>query len=851
MINPSVDQKTGTLGTFAGVFTPSILTILGIILFLRMGYVVGGAGGGRALLIVGLANIISILTSFSLSATATNLKVKGGGDYYLISRTLGLEFGGAIGVVLFFAQSISIAFYCIGFGEAIVNLLSGNTLFSANVIAAMAVLFLFVFAWLGADWATKFQYGVMALLFGALVSFFMGGLPRWEMATFWGNWETPPNSPGFWVLFALFFPAVTGFTQGVSMSGDLKNPGKSLPLGTFMAVGISMVVYLAVAVIFSGVLPNTVLTSDYGAMKKVARLGWLIDAGVIAATLSSAMASFLGAPRILQSLSSDRIFPFLLPFAKGSGPSANPRRAVLLSAGIALGIISLGQLNMIARVVSMFFLISYGLLNYATFYEARADSPSFRPRFKWFDPRLSLLGFFTCLGAMLAIDIKYGIIATSVLFAVYQYLKRSAGPARWAAGSRSHHLQRVRENLLAVADEPEHDRDWRPQLIAFTNDAQRRPQLLTFASWIEGRSGLTTAVRVIEGSGARMKKSKQEAEDALSLEIKKAGSTAFPLVVVSDDISKALPILVQSYGVGPFRANTVLINWMDQLDRGISGIGALQYVQNLRGLFRQGCNLVVLNETEDYGANLNKVPEADRRIDVWWWGDVTSRLMLLLAYLMTRSEQWDQTTLRLLVCWGENESQTDMETIRQTLEDIRIDASPEILGRVDTDTVIRQSKTAAMTFLPFYFKQYKLVDPFGNSVSRILAQLPAVALVKASKDIDLDAEPEEGAAGEIAAAIDAVSGADKKARAAEKEAAREKEQVDTLKEKIQKLDADADPNDDTVTLADVRSQLSDAEAALEKAHRRAVRARAKADDAAAGLSKLTGKGIVDADKPKV
>ncbi len=176
----SKKQPTGTLGTFAGVFTPSILTILGIILFLRLGYVVGSAGLGRALLIMALANGISVLTSFSLSAIATNLRVKGGGDYYLISRTLGLQFGGSIGIVLYLAQSVSIAFYCIGFGEVVAELTGSHWLYMPQIIAAAAVAFLFIFAWLGADWATRFQYVVMAILGAALASFFIGGIGRWD-----------------------------------------------------------------------------------------------------------------------------------------------------------------------------------------------------------------------------------------------------------------------------------------------------------------------------------------------------------------------------------------------------------------------------------------------------------------------------------------------------------------------------------------------------------------------------------------------------------------------------------------------------------------------------------------------
>ena len=294
-------RSRGTLGTFSGVFTPSILTILGIILFLRLGYVVGNAGLGRALLIICLANIISVLTSMSLAAIATNLRVKVGGHYYLISRTLGVEFGGAIGIVLFLAMSVSIAFYCIGLGEAIASMIPGAGKTLPQIIAALAIVFLSVFAWLGTDWATRLQYVVMSILAASLLSFYLGGLAHFDSTLLAQNWLSPAIGPSFWVLFAIFFPAVTGFTQGVSMSGDLKEPSKSITLGTFAAVGISIVIYLSVAVVFAAVLPKEALSRDYGAMKHVAVVGWLISAGVIAGTLSSAMASLLGAPRILQS----------------------------------------------------------------------------------------------------------------------------------------------------------------------------------------------------------------------------------------------------------------------------------------------------------------------------------------------------------------------------------------------------------------------------------------------------------------------------------------------------------------------------------------------------------------------
>ena len=581
------EPAAGTLGTFGGVFTPSILTILGIILFSRLGYVVGSAGLGRALVILLIANAISVLTSLSLSAISTNIRVKVGGIYYLISRTLGLEFGGAIGIVMFLAQSVSIAFYCIGFGEVLAVIVSAeNVKVFSQIVALLSVAVLFAFAWLGADWATRFQYVVMAFLGAALVSFFIGGITHWDAGLLVKNWSTPENGLPFWALFSIYFPAVTGFTQGSSMSGDLKDPGKSLPLGTLLAVGISILVYFGATMLLAGSVPGSILVSDYAAMKRVSLVRFLIDGGVIAATLSSAMASFLGAPRILQSLAADRIFPFLLPFAKGSGPANNPRRAVLLSLGIALATIGLGRLNLIAPVVSMFFLVSYGLLNYATYYEAQAASPSFRPRFRWFHARLSLIGALACLGTMMTIDLTAGIVAASVLFAIYHYLKQTSGPARWADSQRSYHLQQVREHLFSAATEPEHPRNWRPQVLLFSEDANRRKPLLDFASWVQGRSGFTTVVRILEGEGVQMLRQKEEAEAELQKNIREHGISAFSLVLAAPDLSVGIHTLVQAFGIGPLRANTILLNWMEQVPPAGPEASKEPYGRNLRIAFR-------------------------------------------------------------------------------------------------------------------------------------------------------------------------------------------------------------------------------------------------------------------------
>ncbi|MDY6881373.1 MAG: amino acid permease [Desulfatiglans sp.] len=830
----AVNEYQGSLGTFSGVFTPSVLTILGIILFLRLGYVVGSAGLSRALIIIGLANAISILTSFSLAAIATNLKVKRGGDYYMISRTLGVEFGGAIGIVLFLAQSVSIAFYCIGFGEALTGILSRTTEAFPQIVAALAVALLFIFAWMGADWATRLQYVIMGCLAAALVSFFIGGLARWDSAVLVQNWAPNPSTPGFWVLFAIFFPAVTGFTQGVSMSGDLKDPGKSLPNGTFMAVGVSILIYFGAAIVFAAVLPGHVLIGDYGAMKEVAFVSFLVHIGVIAATLSSAMASFLGAPRILQSLAGDRIFPLLLPFAKGYGETGNPRRGVLLSAGIALATIALGRLNLIASLVSMFFLISYGLLNYATYYEARTSSPSFRPTFRWFDGRLSLLGFFACLGTMLAINLPAGAVAIGILFGIYQYLKRTSGPARWADSRRSYFLQRVRENLLSAALEPEHPRDWRPQILAFSNDSRRRGQLLQFASWLEGGSGVTSVVRILEGEGLKMLKLREEAESELKRDIETQGLTAFPLVVVAPKLHVAVQILVQGFGVGPLKANTILLNWRGELPKGILGLGEAKYGQNLRAAFRYGSNIIILHADEDEWAALEKRSSRDRSIDIWWRDDPTSHLMLLFAYLMTRDASWDGAKIRVLGPESESEEKDALENLGKTLQEVRIEAEPIVVKNISEEMIVRRSSEASMVFLPFSFKKNQVVSPMGVEIKDLVSKLPIVAMVLAAEDIDLDAEPEEGKLGERAAAVDTLVEAEKKARKMEKNAEKAEK---TVEEKLHDV-ASSLASGSREDLEEKIKAASEAKAEAEKVARRAAKASAKAEDAALEAEKL-------------
>ena len=820
---PTAQQ--GTLGTFAGVFTPSVLTILGLILFLRLGFVVGNAGLLVALLVIGLANVISILTSMSLAAIATNLRVKGGGDYYLISRTLGQAFGGAIGILLFLAQSVSIAFYAIGFGEAVASMVTLPPGVDARVIAGFAVGALFLLAWVGADWATRAQFLIMAVLGAALVVFALGAFQRADAGTLAANLEPAGELP-FWAIFALFFPAVTGFTQGVSMSGDLRDAGRSIPTGTFLAVGVSMVLYVAFAILFAAAVPGAELVSDYGAMRKVSILPALVDAGVIAATISSALASFLGAPRILQSLAQDRVFPVLSPFAKGHGAAGNPRRGVLLSAVIALAVVGLGSLDLIAPVVSMFFLISYGLLNYATYVEARTNSPSFRPRFRWFDKRLCLLGCAVCLVAILAINAVAGAVAFVFLMAIHQYVTRTGGPERWADSSRSVQFGKIRAGLLAMSTELEHPRDWRPVILAFSDNAQRRQRLLEFAGWIEGRSGLTTVVHIVEGRDARSRKRVREAEVRLRADVRERGLEVLTLAVAMGDSETGFPLLVEAFGAGGLRANTVLLNWAG-LDTGLDAHAIADYGRYLRAAVRSHCNVVLLDAQQPDFDRLLATDASARRIDIWWPSDNdTSRLSLLLAYLMTRTPTWEDAKLRLIAVPPDGvAAEAHAEQLGRRLDEYRIEASVVLAEASDQAAVIRHSADASAVFLPFRVRSEGPIASDGNPLEPLLAQLTIVALVLSGEDIALDSEPEGGRHGEIAAALDKEKRRGEVADAAEKDL----EKAEATAARAQRELMAAREAGDAVALAEHEATAAEASAELARLRRRAQQRRAKAD----------------------
>jgi hypothetical protein len=490
-----------------------------------------------------------------------------------------------------------------------------------------------------------------------------------------------------------------------------------------------------------------------------------------------------------------------------------------------LAVIALGQLNLVARVVSMFFLISYGLLNYATFTEARIFSPSFRPRFKWFSKHLSLLGFLTCAGVMLAIDWRSGAVAAALLFAIYQYIKRTKKIARWADSERSYHLQQIRTHLLGAHAGPPHDTDWRPRLLVLDPGADDRERLFSVSFWLEGNSGLAIALNIHVGEGPAGIKARNENQKELSGFIQDHEWPLFSVSICAPEFASALGTLVQSVGFGPLSPNTVVLNGYEKSGDPLPCVNRYQYIQYLKNMYRFGLNLVVVRMRSAAWERLQTVPSEERRIDVWWQHDASSRLMLLFAYLMTRNSPWNKATIRVLSRGSNGNADEEKAAVQQMLEEVRIEAEPVMVESFDDDTVMEYSRESSLIFHPFSFKATPLAGLAADS------DMPALVWVLAAEDLDLDAEPEEGSVALITEASDELEAAKEKMSKAEKRAADARLMVEKLNEKIVTLEQGSSAAAETDQREDLARQVKSAKAEAEQAEAHAVKAQAHAEKA--------------------
>ncbi|MEA5597567.1 amino acid permease [Rivularia sp. UHCC 0363] len=715
----SVEAKAPGLGTFGGVYTPSILTILGVIMYLRFGWVVGNVGLVGSLVIVTLATSITLLTSLSVCAIATDKVVRVGGAYYMISRCLGIEVGGAVGISLYFAQALSIALYTIGFAESVVQVFGS---LNQTYVALITTILVAILAVTSAEVAVKAQYVIMGAIVLSLVCLIFGGsIPNVTPQ----GWDVPANGEPFWGVFAVFFPAVTGIMSGVSMSGDLRDPSRSIPTGTLAAVGTGYVVYMILPLIIAMRADTATLITEPLVMKMMSLWGPAILLGVWGATLSSALGSILAAPRVLQALARDGILPRWMSFlGRGSGEADEPRMGTWVTLGVAVAAVCIGDLNLIAPVLTMFFLTTYLVLNLSATIEGVLQSPSFRPSFKvhWL---WSLLGGIGCLAVMLLINAVATIVAAAIVLGIFFWLQKRELTTTWGDVRQGIWMALLRTGIFQISG-VEDTKNWRPNVLVFSGSPSKRWSLIQLAYALTHKRGFITVSSVLS-SGTRDLARQSQLENAIRNQLKKQQVQALVRVVTALDPFEGMLQLVEAYGLGQLVPNTILLGDSEDATR------RDQYCNAIAQLHQANRSVMILRENSELGFG------QFRRIDIWWGGmQDNGGLMLLLAHMLRSTIEWRdaQIYIKLVVPSqaGAKNAEADINAI---LSKFRISAIPEVIIAANRsfETVLHESsQNADMIFLGMATPTNRSFTEYYQQMHARTNNLPTIMYVMAAPD---------------------------------------------------------------------------------------------------------------------
>ncbi|XP_075209863.1 bumetanide-sensitive sodium-(potassium)-chloride cotransporter-like [Lycorma delicatula] len=612
--------KVIKFGWVEGVYMRCLLNIWGVMLFLRLSWVIGQAGVGMGIAVICLANIVTLATTLSMSAVSTNGLIEGGGIYYMISRSLGPEFGGAIGLMFTLANSVAVSMYIVGFCESLQDMLRmfgvsiiDNGVNDVRLVGVGTLVGILILAFVGMDWVTRTQMVLLMVLIASQVDFVVGsiigpkttleiakGFVGYDLEVFKTNLQPDYRyfegvEHDFFSVFSVFFPAVTGIVAGANLSGDLKDPSNAIPRGTLLAIITTFVSYLSYAMMMGGCVLrdasgnatalqqqfdsgftgkeawssitscNTTcrygLQNDNQAMELISLWGPLIYGGCFAATLSSAIASLVGAPRVLQALAKDKLYPFIWFFSKGYGANNDPIRGYLLVFCIAFGCILIAQLNAIAPLLSNFFLAAYALINFSVFHASISKCPGWRPAFKYYNAWVSLLGTLLCIAVMFLISWWTALVTFFVVVTLYLYVSYRKPEVNWGSSTQAQSYNFALKSALELNKVAEHVKNYRPQILVLSGLPSSRPTLIDFANLITKGTSLLICGHIIKGSHSR------RVHDALTQKaqhwLEQHRIKAF--YTVSEEgkgsFETAGEALMQLTGLGKLRPNTVLLGY--------------------------------------------------------------------------------------------------------------------------------------------------------------------------------------------------------------------------------------------------------------------------------------------------
>uniref|UniRef100_A0A8B9NNZ2 Solute carrier family 12 member 1 n=1 Tax=Accipiter nisus TaxID=211598 RepID=A0A8B9NNZ2_9AVES len=776
VVSKEEENKTGFVkfGWVKGVLVRCMLNIWGVMLFIRLSWIVGQAGIGLGVIIILLATMVTSITGLSTSAIATNGFVRGGGAYYLISRSLGPEFGGSIGLIFAFANAVAVAMYVVGFAETVVELLKeSDTLMvdesnDIRIIGTITVVCLLGISVAGMEWEAKAQVILLVVLLVAIANFFIGtviptnnekkarGFFNYQASIFAENFGPDFRSgEGFFSVFAIFFPAATGILAGANISGDLKDPQDAIPKGTMLAILITTVAYIGVAISScvvrdaTGNINDTVVPGmscngssacslgydfsrcasqpcDYGLMNNfqvmsmVSGFGPLITAGIFSATLSSALASLVSAPKVFQALCKDNVYKGLHFFAKGYGKNNEPIRGYVLTFVIAMAFILIAELNTIAPIISNFFLASYALINFSCFHASYAKSPGWRPAFRYYNMWVSLFGALLCCGVMFVINWWAALITYAIEFFLYIYVTYKKPEVNWGSSTQALYYINALDSALALTTVEDHVKNFRPQCIALTGAPMIRPALLDITHTFTKNNGLCICCEVYTGPRKLCVKEMNSGMAKKQAWLTKNKRKAFYAAVAADSFRDGVRSLLQASGLGRMKPNTLVIGFKKDW-RNATATQVENYVGIIHDAFDFELGMIIVRISQGFdisqvlqvqgtcyllphlseilpyfflitestintiqsmhvGEFNQKLLEASTQfkkkqgkgtIDIWWLFD-DGGLTILIPYILTIRKKWKNCKLRIFTGGKVNRIEEEKLVMASLLSKFRI-----------------------------------------------------------------------------------------------------------------------------------------------------------------------------------
>ncbi|WP_163322286.1 APC family permease [Draconibacterium mangrovi] len=721
----NTNAKFGTLP----VFLTALSTILGAILFLRFGWAVGQVGFIGVIGIIVLGHIVTIPTAFAVAEIATNQRVQGGGAYYIISRSFGLNIGGAIGIALYLSQAISVAFYVIAFGEAFEPVIRciGETYnffipdrrwISIPTMVLLSILILTK----GANVGMKALYVVVAILLTSIAMFFLGDSTiKPEVVNFHSR---IPNNLNFFFVFTIIFPAFTGLAAGLGLSGDLKDPKKSIPRGTLWATVVGMLVYIAVAYKFAVSATPEDLVADQLIMTKIAIWGPIIPIGLAAASLSSALGSIMVAPRTLQAIGYDDIFPqshINRWFAKGRQNDNEPINGSLITIIIAFVFVVVGDVDFVAQIISMFFMVTYSAICLISLLEHFAADPAYRPTFRssW---HLSLLGTLSSLWLMFQMNATYAAVSVVIMAIIYYVImlnnEENQGLNKLFRGV-IFQLSRQLQIMLQRADS-EKDKSWRPFGVCISHDTFKRRSAFDIMRWISYKYGFGTYIHFIKG--LLNEKNTTESKKILDRLIQlSAGSQnrVYLDTIISPSYTSAIAQVVQLSGISG-KGNNLILFEFSRTDPG----NLKEITGNYQIVESAGFDICILNTSyKSFGYK--------KEIHIWISPEdyVNANLMILLGYIILGHPEWKKGKIKIFALYPEQDVEEKRNQLLELIKAGRLPISPSNISMVTFESGDRKSKImkysadADLTIIGFTTDALKNIEEFSegyNDLGNIL-----------------------------------------------------------------------------------------------------------------------------------